>query len=236
MNQENLPPHIQYLMNHGKLKFIGKPCRHNEQHVGLRYILGHDCVECGVFETWDVEAAQKFSWVSEGVVRDAFTSDFSDLVVSPPPFKDARRNRSAAGNAFRDNLPYFHGSPCLKCDCTLRFASTASCVACQRVVSASEGEGDDFVFRNRAQALEFVEGRFVPVLRLFRDRQVRQVAKSLDLDRYSGVACGCGNRIRYTSRGQCVSCVKERNDARATKKKTAPAQTGAAETFDWLFE
>jgi len=235
MTKNEYAPHIQYLMNHGKLKFIGKPCRHNDQHVGLRYIAGRDCVECGVFEGWDVEAAQKFSWVAEGVVRDSLTVECCDLVESPAPFKDARRNRSAAGDAFKEKRSYFHGSPCGKCACTLRFSSTAGCVACQRLLSATVINDDGLmVFRNSTHASAFVDGGFVPVLRLFRDRQVRETAKSLGKDRYTGMACGCGNRIRYTSRGQCVNCVKERNDARTAKKKPAPAQTEAGD-FDWLF-
>lgn len=235
MTKTTYAPHVQYLMSHGKLKHIGKPCRRNPDHVGLRYIAGHDCVECGVYDTWDIEAEQKFGWVAEGITRDAFTAEFDELVVLPPPFDDARRNRSAAKDAFKEGKSYFQGSPCGQCGCTLRFSSTTGCVACQRLQSATADESGSIIFRNSSQALEFVGGTFVPILTMRVDRMARQVAIALGLSLYAGSPCKqCAGNTRYTSRGQCICCVKHRN---ISKKKTAPAQTGAAKgDFDHLFE
>lgn len=232
MTQKDHPAHILFLMNHGKLKFIGKPCRRNPTHVGLRYIGGYDCVECGIYDTWDVDAAQKFDWVAEGIMLDLFAADFNDLVIHPPAFTDARRNRSSARVAYKSKQPYFQGSACGACGCTLRFALTAGCVACQRLKIATTDTDGQIRFQNPSQAHELVKGEFLPILTMHMDRLARKTAITLGLSRYVGSSCKqCGGTARYTTRGQCIACVKERND----KKKTAPARTGAA-NFNHLFE
>lgn len=232
-------PHVKYLLNHGKLKFIGDPCKVNPEHAGIRYTLSNRCAECSYLQKNGVEAVEGLAWVKDEAQTDVFLTPARALVVVPAPFTDSRRNRSAARKATEQGQRDFHGSPCGLCGCTLRFASTASCVACEKIGRATycDNNRSTLSFKNPDHTAEFIAGKFIPVQRMNIDRQVRMSAEMLKSDRYVGMQCGCGSRIRYTGRGQCVSCVKERNGARTSKKKTAPAQTGAAKgDFDHLFE
>lgn len=234
MSKMTQPPHVRYLMKHGQLKYIGEPCRNDHAHVGLRYARTRKCVECHYLVKNGVEAVDGLAWVKDEQQTDVFLIPTADF-VAPMQFSDSRRNRSAARKAAESGQRDFHGAPCHTCGCTLRFASTTSCIACEKLGRATHSPDHSKVllFRNQDHAIDFVEGRFIPIRRKSIDRQVRINAELLRRSTYIGLECSCGNAKRYTQRGQCIECVKTRN---ARKRKAAPAKTETADSFDHLFD
>lgn len=237
-----LPVHIKYLLNNGALKFIGAPCRVNPNHKGLRFTKnGRKCVECAIVEKDGAEASVVYAWLADEMQRNIEQVSL-DRFYRPEKRLDRRKDRSAARKARQDGKRFYYGSRCTECGNNLRFSDTCSCVACEKLWRASMGGGRNcgilMVETHDAEAL--VEGRFVPVNSMWLDRDVRSNAELLRRATYVGAPCKhCGHTERYTQRGQCVKCVKVRNDKRTTAKprKMKPAEAAlAGSEFDRMFE
>lgn len=146
------------------------------------------------------------------------------LITGKACAKLARDNRLVGAET------YF-GKMCKQCDNNLRNTADRSCVIC----SALRFKRNDIEDAKRAvkASLEF------PVDTMHTDRAIRRAAAAAGMNTYYGCKCECGNDKRYTQRGQCVKCVKARNDKRPTakprKKKPAVAALAGSE-FDHLFE
>lgn len=153
---------------------------------------------------------------------------------------EKRRGKVSREQASRGGRQYYYGDMCDQCACNLRLTLRGRCEAC----SAIDGRFKHSCGTKRVicagRAVPMINGRRFPIVTMHVDRMLREMAMGMDGEyTYRGAPCECGSDKRYTSRGQCVSCVTERNNARPAKKKTAPAQTGAAvevETFDDLFD
>lgn len=155
---------------------------------------------------------------------------------------EKRRGNAAREQALRTGHQYYHGQMCDKCACNLRSSETGDCEACALMGMRWNNSCGEKNLISTGRSRLMIEGRWFPIITMFVDRIMRHISREIGGERvYIGAPCECGNNRRYAARGQCTSCVKERNDiwlkrARSDdKKKTAPARTGAAD-FDHLFE
>lgn len=152
---------------------------------------------------------------------------------------DKRAGRRARMTAQKRNLDVYYGNVCEECGCNLRNADTGECRACGVLGNIWRHDRGDNHEMAVGRCRSITRGRLVPILTRKVDRIVRDIAMDIGEYTYHGFACHCGHTERYTQRGQCVKCVKARNDKRATAKlrKMKPAEAAlAGSEFDWMFE
>lgn len=202
---------------------------------GRKIILNDEaCVLCEGHQSWKDDKACVCCEIESKInsdhteIYEIYDTEFGSELFKPAlaHHSKTRCNRQRVA-AEKGNFQKYYGRVCEECGCNLRHTLTQRCEGCFsydmrfRVNSTK-------IAKERARYI--TAGRSFPVLTMKMDRGVRMLAKTLGEKTYKGMLCDCGRtNERYTTRGQCVSCVAERN------KKPAPAKTGAGD-FDHLFE
>lgn len=189
---------------------IRDPCEHEETHAGIFYTDTGRCVECDHNEKHDTPmliAAKTF--MQPHLHPERFT-EFSGKVD-----------------------PMYHGGPevgflrsCDRCGNNLRYLEGGRCVFCTGVHLARL-EGLQGMARFAAAVSH------VP-LTMFYDRFLRDLAEHEGETTYQGAHCKvCKGRERYTNRGICSACAREKS--LQAKKKAATGNPTATSDFDDLF-
>lgn len=191
-----------------------------------RYHRSDECFGCAV----EMELGLSFNVVCAQAWSDNVTGS-NQRYISLGDYHHSKRqgtvSQSIARNLSRD---LYYGEACGRCGCNLRRVSNGHCEGCLTISIRYRCDRGERLEISAGRGRKMVAGKFFPILTMHVDRIVRDAAKELGERKYVGYPCDCGSTQRYTLRGQCTSCVTDRN-----KKKPAPARTEAGD-YDRLFE